>query len=333
MRRREFLWLVGLGPAASWPCSVLAQQNSKVYRIASVRAAGAATEISETANTMYRAFYSELRRLGYVEGQNLKIDRFSAEGRPEHYHELARDVIRTRPDVIFISSASLLFEFKAQTTTIPIVAVVIDPVALGIVASVARPGGNITGVFAPIESWGKRLSLLKEAIPKLSRVGLLVAPTVQGQHGAEMVKKAASTIGVSLVGSPLESPYDEPTYRRAFDAMVREGAEAIYVGDQSEHFAQRQLIVELAKQHHLPAIYGFSEAIALGGLMAYTTDLADQFLHAVDVIAEIFKGGQPGEIPFYQTTKFDLILNLKTAATLGVEFTPNLLARADEVVE
>jgi putative tryptophan/tyrosine transport system substrate-binding protein len=247
MRRREFLWLLGYGVAANWACSVRAQQPAKVYRIAIVSPATPVAEMNEAASTPYRAFLGELRLLGHVEGQNLVIERFSGGGRSEHYRELVGDVVRSSPDAILTTSSNLLLEFKAQTTTIPIVGVVPDPLALGIVPSLARPGGNITGasVDAGIEIWGKRLGLLKEALPKLSRIGFLVTPTSMGKRGWAMLKEVSEKEDVSLVGSPIDSPIDETAYRRAFAAIVQEAAEAVFVGDESENFSNRRLIVEL----------------------------------------------------------------------------------------
>jgi putative ABC transport system substrate-binding protein len=328
MRRREFLWLVGFGPAASWSCSVLAQQTTKVYRIAIVVPAGPVSRIGETYQPNWRAFFGELRRLGYIEGQNLVVERHSAEGHPERYPELVGAVVRSNPDAVYISTLSLAREFKTQTTTVPIVANAIDPVALGLAESLARPGGNFTGTYAPIEIWGKRLDLLKETIPTLSRVGLLMAPTLVAQRAAAMLKEASEKKGIRLVGSPLTSPFDETAYRRAFAAMVEEGAEAVYVADQYESWPNRDLIVELAEKHRLPAIYPMPEAVKMGGLMAYAIDYADQNLHIAAAIDQIFRGTNPGDIPFYQATKFDLLINLKTATALGIEISPNLLARA-----
>ena len=330
MRRREFLWLLGSGVAASSPGLSAAQQTSSVYRIAIVSPASPIADISETGSVFYRAFLGELRRLGYAEGQNLVVDRFSGAGRSEKYRELVDDVVRSRPDVVLTISTLLTVEFKAQTKTIPIVTVVADPTALGI-ASVSRPGGNITGVYAGVES--KRLGVLKEAIPKLSRVGLLVAPTPQGHDAAARVKEVADKTGISLVLAPVDNPDDDAAYHRAFAAMVADGIEAVYVVDQSEYFAKRRLLVELANEHRLPAVYGFREVVEIGGLMAYAVDYGDQFLHAADEVSEILKGTKPGEIPFYQASKFDFAINLNTAKALGIELPPNLLAQADEVIE
>jgi putative tryptophan/tyrosine transport system substrate-binding protein len=232
-------------------------------------------------------------------------------------------------------SDNLLLEFKTQTTTIPIVGAVPDPLALGIVPSLARPGGNITGVSgdAGIEIWGKRLDLLREAIPKLSRIGLLTTPTPWGLRSAAILEEMSKKAGVSLVGWPLDTPIDEQAYRHAFAVIVQQAAEAVYVGDEAEHFSNRRLIVELAQKNRLAAIYPFREAVEIGGLVAYAIDFIDIFRHAADEVDQILKGTQPGDIPFYQARKFELVINLKTAKALGIEIPGSLLARADEVIE
>jgi putative ABC transport system substrate-binding protein len=299
-----------------------------------VRPSGPVSEINET-DAQYGPFMGELRRLGYIEGQNLVVERVSAEGRFEHYREVVSAVVRSNPDAVFAFSAQLTLEFKAQTTTIPIVGGAADPVASGLVPSLARPGGNITGIAggAGLEAWGKRLALLKEVIPTLSRVGMLIANTLQGQHGAAVVKEAADKIGVLLVGSLLESPFDETTYRRAFEAMVNERAEAVYVGEQHENWTNRQLIRELAKEYKLPAIYADDDNVRNGGLIAYTPDWPEVLRHAADQVGQIFKGTKPGDIPFYQSNAFHLLINLRTAKALGIEIPNSILAQADEVIE
>lgn len=333
MRRREFLWLLGSGFAVGYPCAVRAQKIGKIYHVAIVMSAGPVSRISETGHPNYRAFLGELRRLGYVEGQNIIIERYSAEGHPERYHQLVRDVVSSNPDAVLIYTLSFAQEFKAQTTAIPIVAQVIDPVEVGFVPSIARPGGNITGSYAAPEIWGKRLGLLKEAIPKLSRVGLLVAPTLVARRGTAMLEEASAKLGVSLFGAPIESPFDEAAYSRAFVAIVQGGAEAVYLGDQLESWTAMPLIIELAQKHRMPTIYPMPEAIAAGGFMIYAIDYTESFRHSAQTIDKIFNGTNPGDIPFYQNTKFDLLINLKTANALGIEIAPNLLAQADEVIE
>ncbi|HEV2549201.1 MAG TPA: ABC transporter substrate-binding protein [Stellaceae bacterium] len=334
MRRREFLWLLGCGVAAGWPRWLSAQQASKIYRVAIVSPSTPVSEITET-NVVYGAFFGELRRLGYVEGQNLAVDRYSGEGRLEHYREVVSAVIRSNPDAVFAFATELALEFKAQTATIPIVAGTYDPLAVGIVPSLARPGGNITGVDgdAGLQTWTKRLGLLKEAIPTLSRIGMLIVPTLIGRRGAVVLKEASDKIGVALVEVPLDSPFDEKAYRRAIATLVQEGAEAIYVSAQYENWTHQQLIVDLARRQGLPTICGTEGFAEMGGLMGYTPDWPDALRHAADQVDQILKGTKPGDIPVYQGTKFHFAINLKTAKVLGIGIPASLLAQADEVIE
>jgi putative ABC transport system substrate-binding protein len=334
MWRREFIVALCSLAAASTPLSARAQQRGKTYRIATVSVAVSVTEMTETGAEHYRAFLGELRRLGYVEGENLVVERFSAEGHREQYRDIVGKVVRSHPDAV-LAIGSVLLEFKAQTATIPIVGYSPDPLGAGIVRSLARPGGNITGVSpdAGIDIWGKRLSFLKEAIPRLSRVGLLVTSETYGQRAAAMLKEASEKAGISLVGAPLASPFNEIAYRRAFVSMVQQSAEAIYVSDETENYANQRLIIELAQEHRLPAIYAYRVITQIGGLMSYEADLPDMFGHAADQIDQILKGTKPGDIPFYQARKFNLVINLKTAKALGIEIPTPLLAQADEVVE
>jgi len=336
MRRRGFI-IIALGSVAavSLPQFARAQQAGKTYRIAIVSPSMPVSEMNEANEGIYRPFLGELRRLGYTEGQNLIVERYSAEGHPERYREMVSETVRSQPDAVFSAQLQLTLELKAQTKTIPIVGGGVDPVGFGIVPSLARPGGNITGVDgeAGLHTWGKRLALLKEAVPTLSRVGLLIVPNAYGQRGGAMVKEAAEKIGVSLVDSQLAGPFDEAAYRAAFAVMVKERAVAVYVGSQYENWSNRKVIIDLAQQYRLPAIYGTGEHAEIGGFMAYAADWPDLWRHAADQVDQILKGTKPGDIPFYQGTKFILAINLRTAKTLDIGISPNLLAQADEVIE
>ena len=201
MRRREFI--TAIGTAATWPLAARAQQPAKMKRIAVVSPATKVSEISLSGLPQYSAFFEELSRLGYVEGQNLGVERYSGEGRPERYAELVRDVVNTHPDVILAVAARLSLDFKMATTTIPIVTIIIDPVALGLVTSIARPGGNITGVTiaGELELIGKRIGLLVEAMPKLSTVGYLVSRPYWEDQEVRQRERSAKRAGISL--SPL----------------------------------------------------------------------------------------------------------------------------------
>jgi putative ABC transport system substrate-binding protein len=333
MQRREFITLFG-GTVATWPLAARAQQPAKMKRIALVSSAGNVSAMSVSGRPNYRVFFEELSRLGYVEGQNLVVERYSGEGRPERYVELARDVVNTQPDLILAAGGRLSLDFKMATTTVPIVTMIIDPIAMGLVASIARPGGNITGVTIAggLEIIGKRMGLLVEAMPKLSTVGYLASrPFWEDPRGAA-VREAAKQAGISL--SPVMlSAFDEAEYQRVFRSMKQDRADAFMVSDEPEHTTYRATIVEWAAKDRIPAIYPVRDFFEAGGLMAYSPDLADIFRRVAYLIDKILKGANPGDIPFYQPTKFELSINLKTAKALGLEMPAMLLGRADEVIE
>jgi len=332
MRRRDFV--TALGSAATWPLAARAQQPAKMKRIAYVHSAGNVSRISANGEPFYRAFFEELSRLGYVEGQNLGVERYSGDGRTERYAVLARDVVNTRPDLILAVGGRLSLDLKSATTTIPIVTMIIDPVAMGLVPSIARPGGNITGVTIAggLEIIGKRMGLLVEVMPKLSTVGYLASrPFWEDSRGAA-VQEAAKQAGISL--SPVMlSAFDEAEYQRVFRSMEQDRANAFMVSDEPENSVRRETIVELAAKSRIPAIYPFHDYVDAGGLMAYSVDLPDISRRLANLIDKILKGADPGEIPFYQPTKFSLVINLKTAKALGLEMPAMLLGRADEVIE
>jgi putative ABC transport system substrate-binding protein len=334
MRRRKFITLLG-GAVAVWPIVARAQQPAKMKRIAFVHPSTNVSEISVSGRPYYRAFFEELSRLGYVEGQNLRVERYSGEGRPERYAELARDVVNTHPDLILAVAARLSLDFKMATTTIPIVTIVIDPIALGLVASIARPGGNITGVTIAggLEITGKRMGLLVEAMPKLSSLSYLVSrPFWEDSRGAA-VREAAKRAGISLKAALLGSAFNEAEYQRVFRSMEQDRADALLVSHEAEHFTYRATIVELAAKDRIPTMYANREFVQVGGLMAYSIDQVEIYRHLANLIDKIFRGANPGDIPFYQPTKFELSINLKTAKALGLEMPAMLLGRADEVIE
>jgi putative ABC transport system substrate-binding protein len=333
MRRRDFI--TALGTAATWSLAARAQQPSKMKRIAFVRPAGPVSEVSVSGSPYYRAFFEELSRLGYVEGQNLGVERYSGEGRPERYAELARDVVNTHPDLIIAVAARLSLDFKTATTTIPIVSLINDPIALGLVQSIARPGGNITGVTISggLQLIGKRMGLLVEAMPKLSTVSYLVSRPYWEDPRGVAAREAAKQAGISLKAALLGSAFDEAEYQRVFRSMEQDRADALMVSDEAEHTPNRATIVELAAKGRIPTIYSYREFVEVGGLMAYSIDLADMYRRLANLIDKILKGANPGDIPFYQPTKFELSINLKTAKALGLELPAMLLARADEVIE
>ena len=283
---------------------------------------------------LYLMFFEELSRLGYVEGQNLVVERYSGEGRTEHYADLTREVVNTHPDLIFSNSLRLALNFKAATTTIPIVTTTADPIAGGLVSSLARPGGNITGVSvdAGNEVMGKRLALLLEATSKLSDARFLVSQLNWERALGAAVREASGRLGISLKGETMSS-FNEQEYQRAFNSMEHERVDGILVSDESEHFTYRRLLVELAAKTRIPAIYAHREHVELGGLMAYSFDLEELFRGSARQVAEILKGANPGDMPFREATKFQLVINVKAAKALGLKMPSALLLRADEVIE
>jgi putative tryptophan/tyrosine transport system substrate-binding protein len=335
VRRREFITLVGCA-AAGWPLSARAEQTAKTYRIAVVSPSTPVADISETgSNPGFPALFKELRRLGYIEGVNLVVTRYSGEGREEHYPELCHEVVRTNPDIIVTVSARLVLSFKAATDAIPVVAVMADPVPLGIVTDIARPGGNITGVSveATQDIWSKRLQVLREVVPTAAKVGLLGSRQYWSQPNTDALRVGAQQLGISLLGPPLESPIQAGEYRRVLGAMAQEHVDGVVIGDQPESFIYRQLIVDLVRAAKLPTIYPVREYFELGALMAYGPSTIDNWRRLAGYVDQILKGAHPGDLPIYLASKFDLVINLKTAKALGLTIPPSLLVRADEVIE
>jgi putative ABC transport system substrate-binding protein len=263
------------------------------------------------------------------------VERYSADGRTDHYAELAREVIGRNPDLVFANTSLLVRAFKEATATVPIVGVTADPVAYGLVASLARPGGNLTGVSADagVGIWAKRLEVLREALPAASRVGFLTyRASWEGAQG-QVLREATAAAGIALLGPPLDDPIQPPEYRHVLAAMVEQRADALIVGDISNNLTYRQVIIDLADANRLPAIYPYRPYVQIGGLMAYAADLEDLYRQAGNQVDRILRGEKPGEIPYFQASTFQLIVNLKTAKALAIEMPKSLLARADEVIE
>jgi putative ABC transport system substrate-binding protein len=333
MRRREFIG--GLGATSVWPLGAGAQQPITQRRIAIFHPAIPATLLTETGGgSAWRAFFSELRRLGYVEGENLIIERYSAEGHHERYADFAREIVTRNPDVIVTGTNPVVVVFKAATSTIPIVAFMLDPLKAGLVTSLGRPGGNLTGITldAGIEIWGKRLEMLKEAIPSTTTVAFLGMREGWEGSSEQVLRDAATRLGISLVlmlpqkGTPSE-------IEGVFAAMEQQRPDAVLVSGEGDLYANRQLIAELAEKHRLPVMCPYRDYVEAGGLMAYAVDLAELLRRMADDVHQILKGAKPGDIPIYQPIKFELLINLKTAKALGLTLPRALLASAAEVIE
>jgi putative tryptophan/tyrosine transport system substrate-binding protein len=334
-RRREFIVALG-GAAVAWPLAARAQQTEKVHRIAVVHPSVAVAAMRESGDDpRYSALFKELRRLGYVEGKNLVVERYSAGGRPERYNELAYDVVRAKPDLIVASSNTLVLSLQAQTDTIPIVGIMADPVAFGNARSLARPGGNFTGISveAGLEIWGKRLQILREIVPTAARVGWLDSRVAWNLPAASAVQEAAGKAGISLLGPPLESPIQPAEYRRVLGAMADEHLDGLIVSDGPHNLTHWRLIVDLAEKARLPTVYPYREFFDIGGLVAYGSDIVGSYRRMAGYIDEILRGAKPGEIPIYLESKFELLVNQKAAKALGITIPTSLLARADEVIE
>ena len=331
MRRREFLALVAAASVLP-PFGAGAQQTTTVHRIVILHPSRPVSEMTETSSVgYYRTFFEELRRLGYVEGQNIMIERYSGEGRTENYPALARRVAGRNPELVFVSGATLARLLERATSTIPIVAVTNDPVADGLIASLARPGGNLTGVSVDpgLEIWGKRCELLREAIPTLSKVGVLA---LLGNPERAAILRTVENAALSVVGPPLDGSSEED-YRRFFAATSQQDANALIVESNAEHVAKQHLIVELAAKFRLPAIYPYRSFVDAGELMAYGTDLSDVLRQGARSVGKILKGANPTDVPYYLPTKFQLVINLRTAKVLGLTIPSSVLSLADDLIE
>jgi putative tryptophan/tyrosine transport system substrate-binding protein len=335
MKRREFIAV--LGGAAALPLVARAQQPAKMKRIAIVHPNIDVSDLSITSEHLgYRTLFEELRRRGYSEGRNLVVERYSAGGQTDRYADLARDVVRTNPDLILPIANPLVQSFKEATTTIPLVAVAGNVVASGFVPSLARPGGNITGISTDVgglDIWGKRLGLLLEATPKSSNARFLTLRSYWERLQGEAVRKEATQLGISMDGELLDGTIDESQIRRVFTAMEQDRVDALMVLDDAGLFPHRQLIVELAAKSRIPTIYAHRIFVEPGGLMTYSFDLAEMYRHVAEQIDKILRGEKPGDIPVFQATRYEFIVNLKTAKALGLELPAALVARADEVIE
>jgi len=333
MRRRDFAIGVLLAAAAR---TGRAQEATKQHRIAIVISTGPVARVYDPTSHAFQAFWQELHRLGDAEGQNLIVDLYSGEGRPAGFADLARRVVKGNPEVIVAVAGPITSAISAATETIPIVASG-TRTSSGVVPSLAHPGGNMTGVrVEEPEIWGKRLQILKEAIPAASKIAYLDIRTSWespgGQEVRDELRKASQILEISLTDMLVEES-TASEYQRVFRETAPHPPDAIIVSSTSELFAYRRLIVDLVEKSRLPAIYAFRDYVEAGGLMAYEIDLAELFRRMANDVHQILNGAKPGDIPIYQPTKFEFLVNLKAAKALGVTLPPLLLARADEVIE
>jgi putative ABC transport system substrate-binding protein len=328
MRRREFI--AALGGATAWPVVARAQQPERIQRIGVLMNLG--TDDPE-GQARLPAFVQGLRQLGWIDGRNVRIDTRWGAGDAERMRGYAAELAALAPDVILASGASSVGPLQQATRTVPIVfAQVTDPVGAGFAESLARPGGNATG-FTQAEYGisGKWLELLKQIVPGVTQVGVLRDPTVAtalGQFAA--IQAVAPPFGVEL--SPL-GVRDARDIERAVMAFARESNRALIVVGGPLAIAHRDLIITLAARHRLPAIYPYRFYVIGGGLISYGQDTIDPFRRAAGYVDRILKGEKPADLPVQAPTKYELVINLKTAKALGLDVPHSLLARADEVIE
>ena len=322
--RRKFL--TALGGAAAWPLVARAQQSA-IPVIGFLRSTTAAD-----STALVTAFRQGLKETGYVEGQNVTIEYRWGEGRNDRLPALVADLI-SRKVAVVVGNHNAALAAKSATITVPVVVVTgADPVRDGLVASLNRPGGNVTGVsFLTIELGAKRLDLLRQLVPKAATIAMLVYPdTPDTEAERRQVQAAAQAIGQQLIVLDLKTDRDIET---AFATLVQRGAGALLVGTGAFTYSHRERIVTLAAQHAVPAIYSLREDVAAGGLMSYAASITDAYRQAGIYTGRILKGEKPTDLPVMEPTKFELIINLKTAKALGLTVPDKLLALADEVIE
>jgi putative tryptophan/tyrosine transport system substrate-binding protein len=326
MRRREFLALIG-GATTLWPMAAAAQ--SRVSHVGVLQPPG---------QELWQVFIEALRARGWIEGENLAFEIRSIEGHPERYPALAAEMVALRPDVIVAPGSQATAPLHVLTDTIPIVFTAVnDPVAQGFVASLARPGGNITGLTFGVISGetnsfaGKFLQLLQEARPGITRIALMYSPgnPGSGRYKADSMA-VAPQLGITLEPVAIDSVEQvEP----AFAAVVRSRSEALVVNATAILFAQRQKIIAFALERRLPTISQFTQMTRDGLLMSQAQDGVYEWRRVADYVDHILKGAKPADLPVEQPSKFKFVVNLKTAKALGLDLTPTFLARADEVIE
>jgi ABC-type uncharacterized transport system substrate-binding protein len=333
MNRRAVISLLG-GAAAAWPLAVRAQPAAKVFRVGFVFPNAPVSDMAgpDPINRYAKAFVHALRALGYAEGQNLVLERRSAEGKYERFDDIVAQLVDSKVDIIVGAGNPMAEAAKRAMGTVSVVMTsLLQPVETGIVPSLARPGGNLTGFTrdAGAEIEGRRLQMLKEAVPAAVRIAYLATKVEwQGLDG-EQLRTAAQALGVELI----HTEFIPTRYADSFPLITGVGAQAMIVSKNGIHFVHRQLIADFTLSERLPSMHAWREIIDAGGLMSYAADYADNLRRAAGYVDKILRGTKPADLPVEQPTKFELAINLKTAKALGLEIPPTLLVRADEVIE
>ena len=325
MKRREFI--AGLGGAAAWPLMARAQQGRKVRRIGLLSGAS-----REGASGNIDAFLQGMRELGYVEGRDFITDLRFADGNYERFTELAAELVQLKPDVIVTGTTAAIRTLQRATTTIPIVlANSTDPVGNGFVASLARPGGNITGLSGSSEDTSpKQLELVASVVTDISRIGLLGNPASAVYADVrQSAQTAAQNVGLTLISVEARNPQE---IDRAFAALDNQRVQAFIAAADAVFFTQRRQIAELALRNRLPSMFSQREYAQAGGLMSYGENLSEFFRRTASFVDKIFKGAKPSDLPIEQPARFNLVINRKTADALGLTIPSSLYIFADEVI-
>jgi putative tryptophan/tyrosine transport system substrate-binding protein len=363
MRRREFIAGIAATAATSFAQPLCAQTTAGppgTKRIAIFHPTEPPEGMTMNGPRGFKAYFGELKKLGYIEGQNLIVERYSALGQPDRIGRLAREIVATHPDLIVPFKNVFIQVIIGLNTGIPMVGPTSDPVAYGVATNLARPDRNFTGVVidSGLEIWTKRVQLLFETAPKMTKVGFF---TVNPAFPASLsfasgtgayVREAAQRLGIAaafvVVAGKFDraayerlyaavvvggEKFDRAAYERTFDLMNREGVDGIVVADAAEHVTHRQVIADLAARVRLPAIYPLPDFMEVGGLMSYGVDIADVMRRVAHLTDQVLRGTKTDDIPFYRQDKYELLLNRKSARSLGLEFPATLLTTADDVIE
>ena len=327
MRRREFITLLGGGMAA-WPLAARAQQPVRVYRVAIFSTTG-----RDRVWHLHKALIESLRGLGYVEGQNVIFENRFAEGKMEQLASIAAELVSLRPDVIVVGPNTSIRAVMQASTTIPIVTTyAAELVANGLVASLARPGGNLTGLTSDVadETYGLRLQILKEISTKTSLVAALWNPNAIEANALQVTKEAAERLGITVASHEVRNIAD---LEEAFSSISKEQDDGMIVFSDGLTYARRQDIIDFAARVRLPAMYGSHESVDDGGLISYGVNLTAIYQRTASFVDKILKGANPGDLPIERPTKLELVINMKTAQALGLDVPLLLQQRADQVIE
>jgi len=328
MKRRQFISLLG-GAAAAWPLAARAQQPTGQPLVGLLSPLSAAAWVHILA-----AFRRGMRDLGYVEGANVAFAIRYADGQVARLPALANELVALKPAVIAVGSPAAVLETHKATRTIPIVGVTSDdPTAVGLAASLARPGGNVTGFWAEGDEAliGKQLDLLKHAVPGISRVGIMINPDdAADARSLKALPAAARALGLAVRVLDVRTAAE---FEAAFGAAVREGLQGLHVSQSPLFYANRTQVTAIAARAGLPAVYGFREFAAAGGLISYAASPPDIWRRIAGLVDKILKGASPGDLPIERPTQFDLVVNLKTAKSMGLTIPEPFLLLADELIE